>query len=295
MYFLSFFKSLFRPRKILCSLYFIANMFIIFIVFAAFASFGQSNPDDSSAISAGFIGIAVNFAIMAIALSPLGEAYVRSKEKARKLVRDATTEPLFQIFDEVYAEAKRVSSNVGDKIQLYYQDTAVPNAAALGHRTVIVTAGLLSLPPDQIKGVLAHEFGHIASGDSDLKLGISVSNFLLLLFTIITGLIIALIGLIVSYVSEGTAKVISVVGIAITSGVYALWGKMGMLLVNATSRKDEYAADAFAVDCGYGCELYDALDTLDTVKTKSSFLSLLTSTHPDTVDRLAAIKAKMGV
>ena len=54
-----------------------------------------------------------------------------------------------------------------------------------------------------------------------------------------------------------------------------------------------YAADAFAVDCGYGANLYTALDALDGVKAKSNFFSLLASTHPDMVDRLAAIRTRL--
>lgn len=293
MYIIGFIRSLLRPRKFLCSLYFLLNLVVVFFVFATFASFGGNGEDNT--VKAGFIGIAVNIVVTLIALSPIGEAYVRMKEKVERVDRTPDTAGVYMIFDEVYAEAKKQSKFVGNKIKLYYKDTDEVNAYALGHRTVIITRGLINnMDADMIRGVLAHEFGHIASGDSDLKLGISVSNGILWLATIAFNLIIVLIAGLVAILSEKAGNWLSVLGITIVTLIYTIWVKLGMLLVNATSRKDEYAADAFAVDCGYGNHLYAALDTLDGVKTKSSFFSLLASTHPDTVDRLKAIQAKLA-
>lgn len=293
MYIIGFIRSLLRPRKFLCSLYFLLNLVVVFFVFATFASFGGNGEDN--AVKAGFIGIAVNIVVTLIALSPIGEAYVRMKEKVERVDRTPDTAGVYMIFDEVYAEAKKQSKFVGNKIKLYYKDTDEVNAYALGHRTVIITRGLINnMDADMIRGVLAHEFGHIASGDSDLKLGISVSNGILWLATIAFNLIIVLIAGLVAILSEKAGNWLSVLGITIVTLIYTIWVKLGMLLVNATSRKDEYAADAFAVDCGYGNHLYAALDALDGVKTKSSFFSLLASTHPDTVDRLKAIQAKLA-
>ena len=293
MYIIGFIRSLLRPRKFLCSLYFLLNLVVVFFVFATFASFGGNGEDNT--VKAGFIGIAVNIVVTLIALSPIGEAYVRMKEKVERVDRTPDTAGVYMIFDEVYAEAKNQSKFVGNKIKLYYKDTDEVNAYALGHRTVIITRGLINnMDADMIRGVLAHEFGHIASGDSDLKLGISVSNGILWLATIAFNLIIVLIAGLVAILSEKAGNWLSVLGITIVTLIYTIWVKLGMLLVNATSRKDEYAADAFAVDCGYGNHLYAALDALDGVKTKSSFFSLLASTHPDTVDRLKAIQAKLA-
>lgn len=296
MYIGSFFKSLFKPRKFLCSLYFLLNIVIIFLIFGYVAPFDFGMSDTASFAVNGLIGIAVNFIVMLIALSPVGEAYVRYKERAVKIVRNADSEWLYQLFDEVYAAAKSKDARISDKVRLYYKETEEINAYAMGHRTVIVTAGLLkNVSAERIKGILAHEFGHISGGDSDLKLGISVSNCILLIITVILNLVIGLISLIFGLLSDNLAAIVRGIGIFIVTLIYSLWVKLGILMVNATSRKDEYAADAFAVDCGYGSDLYDALDELDGVKTKSDFLSILGATHPDTVDRLAAIKQKMSV
>lgn len=294
MYIVGFVRSLLRPRKFLCTLYFLLNLAVVFFLFAAFATFGGSGSDEE-AVKAGLIGIAVNIAVTLIALSPVGEAFVRRKENVERVDRTPDTAGMYAIFDEVYAEAKKRSKFVGDKVRLYFKDSEEVNAYALGHRTVIITRGLIdNMDADMIKGVLAHEFGHIVSGDSDLKLGISVSNSILLVFTVVLNIVIFLISLIIGILSENARYIFYAAGVLVVTLVYSIWVKIGMLLVNATSRKDEYAADAFAVDCGYGNHLYAALDTLDGVKTKSSFFSLLASTHPDTVDRLEAIKVKLA-
>lgn len=300
MYIVSFLKNLFRPRKFLCTLYFLANLAIVFFLFGyAFTSLNGGTYDSKTFAINGLIGIAINLAITLISLSPIGEAYVRMKEKVQKMELTGDTAGIYAIFDEVYAAAKEKYPKIGDKIKLYYKPSEEVNAYALGHRTVIVTHGLInSMDADMIKGVLAHEFGHIASGDSDLKLGISVSNSILLIFTVIVNFIITFFSIVIGLASKKASgwiagRLLGSIGVFLVTLVYGIWTKIGMLLVNATSRKDEYAADAFAVDCGYGANLYTALDALDGVKAKSNFFSLLASTHPDTVDRLKAIRARL--
>ncbi len=301
MYIVSFLKNLFRPRKFLCALYLLMNTALVFFLFGyAFTSFSGSTYDTKTFVVNGLIGVAINLAITLLSLSPIGEAYVRMKEKVQKMELTGDTAGIYAIFEEVYAAAKEKNPKIGDKIKLYYKPTEEVNAYALGHRTVIVTHGLInSMDADMIKGVLAHEFGHISSGDSDLKLGISVSNSILLIFTVIINLVITFFSLVIGLASKKASgwiagRIFGAVGVFLVTLVYGIWTKLGMLMVNATSRKDEYAADAFAVDCGFGTDLYNALDALDGVKAKSNFFSLLASTHPDTVDRLSAIRERLA-
>ena len=94
--------------------------------------------------------------------------------------------------------------------------------------------------------------------------------------------------------AKATCAAIAGVIVLALSLVYYLWVKFGMLLVNASSRNNEYAADAFAVDCGFGAGLYSALSQLDPSKTRSGFFSLLASSHPDTVARLEKIRLRLG-
>ena len=67
--------------------------------------------------------------------------------------------------------------------------------------------------------------------------------------------------------------------------------------LNYLSRTDEYQADMFAVQKGYGEPLLDSLirsyaDSLDVIW-KSHIDVLLSSSHPDLLDRIDAIKLAM--
>ena len=297
MYILSFLKALFTPRKIWCSIYFVLNLVIVFFIFAAPGLIAAA--DASQWVGYGFIGVGISMTFTLLSLSPLGEAYVRFKENTKPLARDSQTEWLFRVFDEVHAAARSVSPSVGAKVKLYYKQTDDVNAYAVGHRTIIVTDGILALSDEDLKGVLAHEFGHIANGDSDLTLGINVSNTILVIFTALVGFVVTTMSSLFSMLFESvdakaTCAAIAGVIVLALSLVYYLWVKFGMLLVNASSRNNEYAADAFAVDCGFGAGLYSALSQLDPSKTRSGFFSLLASSHPDTVARLEKIRLRLG-
>ena len=297
MYIGSFLKALFTPRKIWCSIYFLLNLVIVFFIFAAPGLMAEAEVGHW--VSMGFIGVAVSMFFTFVSLSPLGEAYVRFKERVKQLPRNEQTAWIYEMFDEVHAAARGVNTKISGKVKLYYKETEEINAYAVGHRTVIVTHGILRFSPEQIKGVLAHEFGHISGGDSDLDLGINVSNTILMLFTVAVSAVVSLFAWILSMAFESLsakAACVAVGGVIISalSIVYYLWIKIGKLMINAASRKDEYAADAFSVKCGYGEGLYSALSVLDPSKMRSSFFSLLSSTHPDTVSRLEKIRERIN-
>lgn len=297
MYIGSFLKALFTPRKFLCSIYFLLNLVIVFFIFAAPGIIGEAAVGQW--VGTGFIGIGISMAFTFLSLSPLGEAYVRYKEKVKQLPRNEQTAAIYGVFDEVHAAARKADTKISPKVRLYYKDTDEINAYAVGHRTVIITDGILALSPEQLKGVLAHEFGHISGGDSDIDLGINVSNTILMIFTMLVSIAVSVLAGIASALFKGISAKAACIAVggaitAILSFVYYLWVKIGMLMVNAASRNDEYAADAFSVKCGYGEGLYSALSALDPSKMRSSFFSLLSSTHPDTVSRLEKIKEKMN-
>lgn len=297
MYIGSFLKALFTPRKIWCSIYFLLNLIIVFFIFAAPGLMAEAEVGHW--VGMGFIGVAVSMFFTFVSLSPLGEAYVRFKERVKQLPRNEQTAWIYEMFDEVHAAARGVNAKISGKVKLYYKETEEINAYAVGHRTVIVTHGILRFSPEQIKGVLAHEFGHISGGDSDLDLGINVSNTILMLFTVAVSAVVSLFAWILSMAFESLsakAACVAVGGVIISalSIVYYLWIKIGKLMINAASRNDEYAADAFSVKCGYGEGLYSALSVLDPSKMRSSFFSLLSSTHPDTVSRLEKIRERIN-
>jgi len=82
------------------------------------------------------------------------------------------------MFEEVYQNAKEVNPKINDGIKLYIMDAMYINAYAIGQQTVAVTREAIeSLAPDQLKGVLAHELGHITHGHTKALLLSVIGNF----------------------------------------------------------------------------------------------------------------------
>jgi len=144
--------------------------------------------------------------------------------------------------------------------RLYLVPSEQPNAFATGrnpkHAAVAVTQGLLQyLPPDQVKGVLAHEFGHIKNRD------ILVSS----IAAMVAGAISAIANILQfslffggSDEDNGPLGLIGVLATVILAPIGAA------LLQLAVSRQREYLADATGAQLlGRAAPLANALETLD--------------------------------
>ncbi len=302
MYIFSFFKSLLRPRHILPTLYFLVNCALVFLVFYYFMPF-ELHPDPATnGVILGLIGLGVNLFFIIISLSPLGETFWRMRNNIQKQPTGAEESRRWSmaldVFEEVKARAVRASKSVSGKVQLYYSPTQDVNAYALGHRTVILTRGILFADPEYLKGVLAHEFGHIAHGDSDLKLGINVSNSILTIFmTFVSIFANFIIGILAGTDNDMGYLLYTVCRIVINviiMGIFKLWTLLGVLLLNMSSRKEEFLADGFAKELGYAEQLAQFLNAIDGSGYRTNKFDLMFQTHPDTVDRLASLGFRMA-
>ena len=295
MYLFSFIKSLLKPRNFLSSVYFLLNAAFVFLVFYILPIEIVEDKATNSLIL-GLIGLGVNGVFIMLSLTPMGEAFWRYRNNIKKRP-DAVYSDIWQtvndVFDEVKGRAREYSRSVSRKVKLYYSATKDINAYALGHRTVIITQGMLYSHPEYLKGVFAHELGHIAHGDSDLKLGINVANSIITTFvTVISAFAYTVAAML--YNSENdlvhlVGLLISIFLNVIIVGVFRLWSLVGVLCVNVASRKAEYQADGFADEIGYGEQLARFLDALDGNAPRTSRFNLMFQTHPDTADRLEAL------
>ena len=78
---------------------------------------------------------------------------------------------------------------------------------------------------------------------------------------------------------------------AISAGVIYLWTKFCMLILRGSSRANEYAADAYAFEIGYGDDLAEALDRLTMGTPQATLLKMLSSTHPEPGDRIGRLQS----
>lgn len=294
MYIFSFFKSLLRPRHILPTLYFLVNCALVFLIFYYIMPFEIHSDPQTNSIILGLIGLGVNLFFIFISLSPFGEFFWRLRNNIKSAPRGEVESRRWNIalnaFEEVKAKAVEASRSVSKKVKLYYSPSDEINAFALGHGTVILTRGILSADPEYLKGVLAHEFGHIAHGDSDLKLGINVSNSILTIcMTIVSVFANLIIGILagsdrnIGYLFYIVCRIVLNV---IIMGLFKLWTLLGVLLLNMSSRKEEFLADGFAKELGYDEQLAEFLNKIDGGGYRTNKFDLMFQTHPDTVDRL---------
>lgn len=178
-----------------------------------------------------------------------------------------------------------------------------PNAFATGRKTICITEGMLHMLENQIKATLAHEFGHLAHKDIDLILVVSVGNLIVTAFILGIRLVIDFFHLVLNIFacliggSEGViAAIVNAVYhlmvSAIVSGLTWAWTKIGMLLVMKSSRANEYEADEFSFNLGYGNDLCVLLELFGDSSAKRLFANLASS-HPDKNDRIAKLQ-KLG-
>lgn len=144
--------------------------------------------------------------------------------------------------------------------RLYLIPSEQPNAFATGrnpqHAAVAVTQGLIRhLPPEQLKGVLAHEFAHIKNRD------ILVSS----IAAMVAGSISAIANVLqFSLLFGGDDEDSGPLGLVGTLATIILAPLAAMLLQLAVSRQREYLADATGAQLlGRGEPLADALETLE--------------------------------
>lgn len=163
MYIVDFFKNLFKKNNIGTVIWMILNVIIICLVFVFFS--GATTAGD--VVISIFVGLLAYVSSVAIALSPVGETIMRWQNGCHKVEDSVILARIQPIFEEVYASAKKKNPELPEDIKLYMSEEKTPNAFAMGRHTVCFTKGLLSLSDSDIRGILGHEFGHLAHKDTD--------------------------------------------------------------------------------------------------------------------------------
>ncbi|KGM98701.1 hypothetical protein Z969_10940, partial [Clostridium novyi A str. 4570] len=251
-YFIDFFKNLTKKSNIGVLIYLILNTLIIVALF----SDGFNEPEGI------LIGIVVYAISLLIALSPIGEWVLRLQTGCKKIKRKEFVNRLEPLFNEVYAKAKKLNPSIPDGVQLFMSNDQEPNAFATGRKTICLTKGFLNYPDDQIKATFAHELGHLAHKDTDLILFITIGNFIVTAMFVLYRIVINVLGIIFGLVSRGIGSIIYNIFIDfVLVAMMWIWTKIGTLLVMHSSRQNEYLADEFAFNCGYGDSLAAVLDT----------------------------------
>ncbi|MBE6679941.1 MAG: hypothetical protein E7598_05385 [Ruminococcaceae bacterium] len=296
MYLFDFFKNITKKGNIGILIYLILNIALITAIFSGgFQSWGGF-----------FLGLGVYFVSLLIALSPIGEWILRTQNGCTKMTRIEDIQRFEPLFKEVYAKAKQLNPELPNDIKMFISDSQDPNAFATGRKTVCVTRGLARYSDEQIKGVLAHEFGHLAHKDTDTILMVSVGNMIVsaifILIRIFSNISFG-IGRFITLLMDNSAGsafafIFMTLGKIVADFVLAammwIWTKIGVLLCMYSSRQNEFEADAYAFNCGYGYELQEVLASFGNGGGAKGLFAALVSSHPDTNKRISRLQQLGG-
>lgn len=254
------------------------------------------------------IGICAYMLSLALGLSFIGEGILRYLTGCTKITDDADIRKLDSIVTDVYNKVKRIAPFVPEDVQFYIQETPEVNAFATGRKTICITRGMLEAPDEYIKAVLGHEFGHLVHHDTVITLIVTVGNlFMNLIFLFARTVTLLITALCVGVASDGRPGLKEVLIVKFMDWIMslgiAMWTYFGLFLVNVSTRKNEFRADEFSWQCGYGDNLLLFLRELNRMekaagrKKKRGFenplATALMSTHPPTEKRIQHLKELM--
>ena len=231
-----------------------------------------------------------------LALSPLGEWFLRWQSGCKKIERKEFIDRLEPLFYDVYKKAKKQDPSIPEDVQFYLNNEPTANAFATGRKTVCVTQGLLNLEDDQIKGILGHEFGHLAHKDTDLLLLICVGNVFFNIIIFIVGLAVDICSWIVNDTffkgSRFTAFLIEGLKFITIVALLRAWYMIGNWLIQKSSRNNEYEADEFSFELGLGNGLCSGLEAISSGEAPAKgIFAALAASHPDTNDRISRLQS----
>lgn len=264
-------------------------IYLVWVIIYFFLAWSILGADWDSFVLVFFLyGISIS-----IALSPLGEFLLRFIEKVRPLSTREEKEYLLPIFEEVYENAKEKDPKLNNNIKLYIIDNMYVNAFAIGRKTIAVTMGAVeTFSQAELKGVIAHEFGHLSNGDTKALLLSTIGNgifsiliFALRILMLITEVVFSLTRIPFLDVFAVLAKFLFDIGVIIFSYV-------SEILLSVNSRRNELYADRFAFKIGYGEELVLSLYILQKISLPNNLrlLDRLRASHPNTAKRIKQLE-----
>ncbi len=264
-------------------------MYIIWVIVYFFVAWCILGADWNSFNLVFFIyGISI-----LVALSPLGEVLLRFVEEVRPISTREEKEYLLPIFEEVYENAKQKDTKLNNNIRLYIIDNMYVNAFAIGRKTIAVTMGTIqTFSQDELKGIIAHELGHLSNGDTKALLLSTIGNGIFTILVFILRIIMLIIEVIFSLTKIPFLDVFAIIARFLFDIGVIIFVYIGEILLSLNSRQSELWADRFAFDIGYGEELINSLYILQKIslpqnlKLKDRFRA----SHPNTAKRIEQLE-----
>jgi len=246
-----------------------------------------------------FIIVSIVYAVsITIALCPIGEIILRLVEGCREPATEEEKNYLLPLFEEVYEYAIELNPKLSRNIKIYIIDAMYANAFAMGRETVAVTRGAIeTFTPDELRGIIAHELGHITHGHTKALLLIVVGNFFFSVLVLVLRVILYLIQFISSVVAHFNVVGIVVAILAfitrmVTNTAIFVFIHLSQMILAINSRSNEIQADTFAYEVGYGKELVSGLYLLQKISMNVNvgFFEKMKASHPHISSRIANLE-----
>ena len=310
-----FLKSLPKKSNIPVFIYFAINLAVMIfgncgVVVAVLGEKLYTTPD-ALVYSVITLMSVVMYAIgIAFSFSPIGDWFVRFKNGCKKIEGHEQEERINRLFSEVLERAIKVNPSLSANIKVFIKESDEINAFAFGRKTVCITTALLERSDDEIKGVMAHEIGHISNHDTDLLQVVNVANVYVTVYALAVAAIVLfykgafkavgwVFTLIAGSIGEAvmaffTKVFIDIVLTAIITAATFLWNALGNVLVKESMRHNEFVADRFACSLGYAKPYIMLLNEMRQKENKFSkfkrLVAYMSTDHPSAESRLRELR-----
>ena len=192
------------------------------------------------------------------------------------------------------------------KFRLHIHESETPKTFACGTNLIAISKPLMNeLTDDELKGVLAHELGHLISRDTLISCAFGTASHLpwavALICRILKRLIrrVLILSLLIIFILFLFKPMLVMPLIAVTLFLitFSLLDRLFRWLRLALSRQCEYKQDAFAHQLGFGAGLLDALKKLAKMEQQqvNIYFTLMHSTQPIIYNRIRKLEMLEGM
>lgn len=246
-----------------------------------------------------FILCAILYSISIFVALKFGEPILRVIRNARPVETRQEKETFLPIFERTMQEAKEANPDLCE-IKPYIIDSISINAFAIGNHTIAVTKGALeTFNEDELTALLLHETAHIINGNTKAELLNTIGNGMFSVLILIINCLFTLFDYVLWDTDESTSKEESrhsrtlFLVIRFIFNLYIQFVLfVGNLLLARNSRKNEFLADKYAFDLGYGDNLINVLYLLQkfSLTDKMTLVDKMLEKHPRISQRIEKLE-----
>lgn len=248
------------------------------------------------AIFAAIVLPTFTWCLFQLILNGFGQACMRLIVGASKIERQDMIESITIPVEAIIAEARQNGLTLPDDIKVYQMKTDEAVVYAFGMNSIGVSYAMTELPKEVFKAKVLAELYRIHVMDPDYLLFMLGSN----LISIILGLLAIVVGWVYMNYGDRRKGLLtesdSMMGaLLFASSIVCLSAWMGVcfLFIRGGVRANQFEADRYVAQCGYGEALCLYLDNCMPREFKFG-LKLLEMGHPSRNHRIAALQ-KLGV